>query len=367
MAARWVAAVLFALVVTLFGCARAPRLTLKQQGFDRLVGWSDDNVAAALPAFLKSCAVVTPRVSAEPLDPKAKSGDFGTVGDWRALCAAAAGLPGTDTAARAFFEGNFVPLLAGNNGEPDGLFTGYFEIALNGSRRQQGPFQTPIYRLPPNPKAYTHAEIDAGALNGKSLELLWVDDPIGAYFLAVQGSGIVHLDGGGTVRLGYAGGNGQHYVAIGRLLVERGEVPLEDLTMATLRDWIAAHGDAGVALMRENPSYVFFKEIPGDGPLGSKDVVLTAQRSIAVDRNFIPLGIPLWLDATNRFIPGTTRRLVIAQDTGGAIKGPVRGDLFWGSGETAERQAGEMNAFGHYALLVPKAVAARSVAKASAN
>jgi membrane-bound lytic murein transglycosylase A len=119
--------------------------------------------------------------------------------------------------------------------------------------------------------------------------------------------------------------------------------------------------------MRENPSYVFFKEISGDGPYGSENVVLTAQRSLAVDRNFIPLGVPLWLDATGRFIPGTTRRLVIAQDTGGAIKGPVRGDLFWGSGDAAGRQAGSMNAMGHFALLLPQAVAARALATAGAD
>jgi membrane-bound lytic murein transglycosylase A len=197
--------------------------------------------------------------------------------------------------------------------------------------------------------------------------LLWVDDPIGAYFLAVQGSGLVHLDDGSTIRIGYDGANGQPYVAIVRLLVERGEIPLNDLTMESLRGWIATHGDAGTALMRENPSYVFFKEISGDGPYGSENVVLTAQRSLAVDRNFIPLGVPLWLDATGRFIPGTTRRLVIAQDIGGAIKGPVRGDLFWGSGDAAGRQAGSMNAMGHFALLLPQAVAARALATAGAD
>jgi membrane-bound lytic murein transglycosylase A len=362
------AALVVALAVILFSCQQPvppPKLTLKQLRFDELAGWSDDNVAAAVPALLKSCAVIVTRGDNEPLDPKVKSGDFGLVGDWRGPCATAARLTGTDAASRAFFVGNFVPLLASNNGASDGLFTGYYEVALNGARRREGPFQAPIYRRPPDPKAYTHAEIDNGALNGKGLELLWVDDPIAAYFLAVQGSGLVRLNSGGTVRLGYDGGNGQPYVAIGRLLVERGEIPLKDLTMATLREWIAAHGDAGLALMRENPSYVFFKEIPNDGPLGSENVVLTAQRSLAVDRTYIPLGIPLWLDATGRFIPGTTRRLVVAQDTGGAIKGPVRGDLFWGSGDAAAQQAGSMNASGHYVLLLPPAVAARALTTAT--
>lgn len=340
-------------------------MTLKTVGFDQLAGWRDDNAASVVPAFRKSCASLAGRGDDEPLDPSVKSGDFGTVGEWREVCAAAAKLPGTDAAAKAFFEADFVPALAGNNDDNDGLFTGYFEIALNGSRQRHGAFQTPLYRRPPDPKAFTRAEIEDGALAGKGLELLWVDDPIGAYFLAVQGSGIIHLDDGSVVRLGYDGSNGQTYVAIGHLLVERGDMALKDLTMDSLRQWIVAHGDAGTTLMRDNPSYVFFKEIPGAGPYGSENVVLTAGRSLAVDRSFIPLGIPLWLDAAERFAPGTIRRLVVAQDTGGAIKGPVRGDLFWGSGDAAGREAGMMNAIGHYCLLVPRAVAARTLAAAN--
>ena len=242
--------------------------------------------------------------------------------------------------------------------------TGYFEIALNGSR-QKGPFQTPIYRRPPDPKAFSRVEIEDGVLAGKGLELVWVDDPIGAYFLEVQGSGRVRLPDGSEMRLGYDGGNGRPYVAIGKLLVERGEMALGQVTMDTLRGWIASHGEAGAALMRENPSYVFFKEMGGEGPTGSEDVVLTAQRSLAVDRAFIPLGVPIWLDARERFIAAAVRRLVIAQDTGGAIKGPVRGDLFWGGDDAAASSgAGAMNALGRYYLLLPLPVAPRAVAAA---
>jgi membrane-bound lytic murein transglycosylase A len=343
-----------------------PKLTLKPLRFDQLSGWDDDAVSAALPAFVKSCSVIVARADIEPFDPVVKTGDFGTVGDWRPLCATAATLSG-DAVARAFFEANFVPLLAGNNGTRDGLFTGYYEILLNGSHQREGPYQTPIYRHPPDPKAYSRAEIDDGALKGEGLELLWVDDPVGAYFLQIQGSGIARLADGNTVRLGYDGGNGHPFVSIGRLLVQRAEVPLKDMTMQRLREWIEAHGAAGAALMREDPSFVFFKEIPGDGPYGAEHVVLTPERSLAVDRRFIPLGMPLWLDATERFIPGTIRHLVIAQDTGGAIKGPVRGDFYWGSGDAAGREAGQTNATGQYALLVPRAVAARAVAAAGGN
>jgi membrane-bound lytic murein transglycosylase A len=371
MWARRVAAVLaaalaIALAVALYRYYHPPppKLTLRASGFDQLHGWDHDPVAAAVPAFLKSCAVVTARGDNEPFDPVPKSSDFGTVGEWRPLCAEAAALAHGDAAARAFFENNFTPLTAGNNGNPDGLFTGYYEIVLNGSRQREGAYQTPIYRPPPDPKAYTRAQIDDGALANKGLELLWVDDPIGAYFLQIQGSGMVRLTDGKTVRLGYDGGNGQRFVSIGRLLVERSEVPLKDMTMQTLREWIASHGAAGKALMREDPSFVFFKESLGEGPYGSERVVLTGRRSLAVDRRFIPLGMPLWLDASERFTTGTIRQLVIAQDTGGAIKGPVRGDLYWGGGDAAGREAGAMNAMGQYSLLVPIAVAARALTAA---
>ena len=142
---------------------------------------------------MKSCTAFLARGDGEPLDPAVNAGDFGTVGEWRGQCAAAAKLPGTDAAAKGFFEANFTPVLAGNRGDSDGLFTGYFEIALNGPRRPQYKFQIPLYRRPANPKTYSRAEIEDGAFAGKGLELLWVDNPIDAYFLAVQGPGVVHL------------------------------------------------------------------------------------------------------------------------------------------------------------------------------
>ena len=333
-------------------------------GVPQLAGWNDDAVAAAVPAFLKSCQAFLAQGDETPLDSKVKSGDFGTVGEWRGLCEAAARLPAGDNAARQFFESNFLPVPVTNHGDPSGLFTGYYEIALNGSLRREGPFQTPIYRRPLDPRAFSHAEIDAGALARKGLELVWVDDPIGAYFLQIQGSGMVRLADDSAMRLGYDGGNGRPYVAIGKLLVERGEVPLSEMSMQRLREWIASHGEAGLELMRENPNYVFFKDIGGDGPFGTEDVVLTAGRSLAVDRAFVPLGVPIWLDAQQRFIPGAIRRLVVAQDTGGAIKGAVRGDLFWGSDEAAAEEAGAMNATGRYYLLLPLTVAQRATAAA---
>jgi membrane-bound lytic murein transglycosylase A len=329
----------------------AARLTLRSSAYAQLAGWVEDNIAAAVPGFLRSCAAFQRAAEDAPLTSRAKDVDFGNIGEWRAPCAEAAKLPADDdAAARRFFEAGFVPLLAGNNGAAEGLFTGYYEITLRGARKRGGPYQVPIYRRPADPKRFSRVEIEDGALAGQGLELLWVDDPIDAFFLEIQGSGRVHLKEGGTVRIGYDGANGHAYVPVGRLLLERGEIP---------RAWMKAHPKEGAALRRENPSYVFFRVISGDGPLGAQRVPLTPGRSLAVDRAFIPLGVPIWLEAQERFSGGVYRRLVIAQDTGGAIKGPVRGDLFWGNGKEAAEGAGAMNARGHYYVLLPRSVATR--------
>jgi membrane-bound lytic murein transglycosylase A len=337
-----------------------PRLTLAPAGYDQLTGWGEGGAAAALPALLRSCAAFLAKADEAPLDALTKGVDFGHVEEWRAPCAAAGEVPaGDDAGARRFFETGFTPFLAANNGENEGLFTGYFEITLHGSRHRGGAFRVPIYRRPPDPQRYTRAEIEDGALGGQGLELLWVDDPVDAFFLEIQSSGRVRLKEGGTVRVGYDGSNGKPYVAVGRLLVEQGVMPREEVTMASIRGWMTAHPKEGAALRRDNTSFVFFRELVGDGPLGAERVVLTAGRSLAVDRAFIPLGLPIWLEAQQRFAPEAIHRLVIAQDAGGAIKGPVRGDLFWGHGEAAGAGAGAMNASGRYYLLVPKDIAAR--------
>ena len=342
------------------------RFALAPVSYDRLSGWAADRLSAAIPVFLKSCGKFLTRGDAAALDAGTISADFGRVGDWRALCETAKVLSaGDDQAARRFFETGFLPLAVADYGTSEGLFTGYYEIELNGSRRPHGRYQTPIYRKPPDPglgRQYTRAEIEDGALTGQDLELLWVDDPIDAFFLQIQGSGRVRLGRGGSLRVGYDGQNGQPYVAVGRLLIERGIIPRDKVTMATIRTWMKQNPEAGATLRRENPSYVFFRKIRGDGPIGAEGVALTQERSIAVDRAFIGLGVPIWLEADERFAAAdSVRRLVVAQDTGGAIKGPVRGDLFWGTGSAAADRAGVMNARGHYYLLLPRKVASRLV------
>ena len=340
------------------------RFTLEPVAFSGLQGWVDDRLAAAIPAFLKSCGRLLTLPDLAPLDARPSVADYGRVGVWRELCETATTLPPEDDeSARRFFETSFFPVSVAEYGASEGLFTGYYEIELNGSRQRRGRYQTPIYRRPLEPGAaarYSRAEIENGALAGRGLELLWVDDPIDAFFLEIQGSGRVRLGNGRTVRVGYDGQNGRPYVTVGRLLVERGIIPRSEATMVTIRDWMTQHPEAGAALRRENPSYVFFRELSGDGPIGAEGVVLTAERSIAVDRAFIALGIPIWVEADERFasVEGV-RRLVVAQDTGGAIKGPVRGDLFWGTGSAAALRAGIMNARGRYYLLLPRSVASR--------
>jgi membrane-bound lytic murein transglycosylase A len=368
-----------ALLLALFACTPRPpppdKLTLAPATFADLKGWRDDDTAAALGAFAQSCAVLV------KLAPETALGVAGTAGDWRAPCAA---LPATgdSAAARAYFESWFQPWQAGNNGASEGLFTGYYEPELNGARQPGGVFTTPLLRRPPDLvmvdlgqfrpawrgeriagrvvegrlKPYeTRAEIEKGALERYHLGFLWVDDPVDAFFLQIQGSGRIKLADGTLVRVGYDGQNGQPYVPIGKLLIERGALAKDNVSMQAIRAWIKAHPEAGAKLMAENPSYVFFRELHGPGPIGSEGVVLTPGRSLAVDRSFLPMGVPIFLDAGDGL-----RRLMVAQDTGGAIRGPVRGDVFWGAGEEAAARAGAMKARGRYYLLLPKLLAPRT-------
>lgn len=363
---------LAALLATLAGCAVAPPppaapgapagLTLTPVTFDQLPGWRQDRQAAALPAIHRSCA----RIAQLPADrPLGAATVGGLAADWRAPCAAAARIPaGNDAAARYFIETWFAPYLAAATTGNPGLFTGYYEAELHGSRTRSTRYPVPIYRLPPDlgagkardgGKYLTRSQIGGGALAGRGLELLWVDDPVDAFFLHVQGSGRVAMDDGRVVRLGYAGDNGHAYASLGRELVARGFIAKENLSMQSIRQWIAANPEQGANLMAQNPRYIFFREVVGEGPIGAQGVALTPGRSLAVDPAFVPLGVPLWLDTIDPLdsrVP--LRRLMVAQDTGSAIKGPVRGDVFFGFGEAAARQAGVMKAAGRYYLLLPR-------------
>ncbi len=376
-----------ALVAALAACVQpkppAPppdHLVLTPASFGDLKGWASDGEGEALEAFKKSCARRLRFGDDAAVGPQ---GMAGKVADWRQPCTAAAALDEHDNgAARGFFETWFRPYRCANNGATEGLFTGYYEPELRGSRSRGGAFETPLMKRPPDLiavdlgdfradwrgeriagrvvdgrlKPYeTRAQIEAGALDRLNLGFLWVDDPVAAFFLQVQGSGRIDLPDGGQVRVGFDGQNGWPYVAIGRVMIERGLIDKESATMPGIRGWLAAHPAEAKGILDANPSYVFFRELAGDGPIGSEGVVLSAGRSLAVDTKFLPLGAPFWLDAAGD--DGAIDRLVIAQDTGGAIRGPVRGDLFWGHGPDAERRAGTMRARGGYFLLLPKTVA----------
>jgi membrane-bound lytic murein transglycosylase A len=242
-------------------------------------------------------------------------------------------------------------------------------------------YDTPVYRTPPDlvrcTRAdggtgrgridetgqcvlyYTRAEIEDGVLDGKGLEIAWAADPVDLFFLEIQGSGRVRLPDGGIIRLGYDNQNGRDYVAIGRLLRERGLLPAGGASMQSIKAWLSAHPDEGKALMRENLSYIFFRELTGPGPLGAMNVPVTPRTTVAADPNFVPLGAPIYLAMDRPEASG----LWVAQDTGGAIKGSNRFDTFWGAGEEATRIAGGMSANGRGWVLLPKGTAARALAR----
>lgn len=363
--------------------AAEPQLLLTPVAYSDLPGWREDDTAAALPALRRSCERFQRLPDDREIGP---DGLAGTAADWRAPCRALGGaLSGNDTAARAYLETWFRPFLASDRGEETGLFTGYYETELRGSLTRGGPYQTPLLRAPDDlikvdpaemedgwPEKVTAARREGGALapyptRGEIEDapaapedvLLWIDDPVDAFFLHVQGSGRVILPDGSAQRVGFAGANGHPFYAIGRALIDEGVLTREDVSAQAVRDWLRAHPAEGRALMRRNDRYIFFRFIEGAGPIGAAGVPLTAGRSLAVDPAFLPYGPPLWLDTT---WPGTDdplRRLMVAQDTGSAITGPVRGDFFWGSGEPALEQAGRMKQRGRYYLLLPESVAAR--------
>jgi len=341
---------------------------LQKSNFAAMPGWDKDAIHEAWPAFMSSCSTLIRR------------------NEWRAVCTAAHQVNGgDDDAMRAFFEANFTPYKVFNaDGSDIGLVTGYYEPLLRGARKRGGVYQTPLYRAPddlltielasvyPDLKGmrlrgrvvgnkvvpyFSRAElIQSGALTGK--ELVWVDDPVEAFFLQVQGSGRVYLsDTQETVRLAYADQNGYPYKSIGRYLVDKGEMTLSQASAQGIKAWAIANPSRQNELLDANPSYVFFKEEkisdPSKGPKGALGVPLTGLRSIAVDAQHIPLGAPVFLATTQPNSDVPLQRLVLAQDTGGAIRGAVRADYFWGFGNEAGDKAGAMKQRGMMWVLLP--------------
>lgn len=358
----------------------APKEVFKATTFEVIPGWGKDNLREAWPAFLASCDVLAKKV------------------EWSEPCTVARDVDArSEKAVRVFFEAFFQPHQVFNpDGSDNGMVTGYYEPLLRGARKRGGPYQTPLHRAPddllvidlaglyPELKSMrlrgrlvgnkvvpypSRAEMTtANALAGK--ELLWVDDPVEAFFLQVQGSGRVYLpESKETVRVAYAEQNGHPYKSIGRYLVDKGEMTLDQASAQAIKAWFVANPARQQELLNANPSYVFFKEEkladPNKGPKGALGVPLTAQRSIAVDPQFIPLGAPVFLATSQPGKDGSPlQRLMMAQDTGGAIRNPVRADYFWGFGVEAGEKAGKMKQRGMMWVLLPKAGASQVSARA---
>ncbi|MGR3637444.1 MAG: murein transglycosylase A [Shimia sp.] len=323
-----------AAVFVLAGGAAMSETHMKILSFEDLDGWASDDHEAARQVFLNTC------------------NDFDAP-DWQTLCAAATGIED----ARKFFELLFRPVLI-EEAEKSALFTGYFEPELEGSLTPGGRYRFPIYRLPAEArdgKWISRREIETtGALKGRGLEIAWVDDSVELFFLQIQGSGRIRLPNGSYIRVGYGGANGHKYRSIGAELVRRGVYNAHQVSAQVIKNWVNRNPVDGAELLRHNGSFVFFREVSRvpahKGPLGAMNRSITAMRSVAVDPKFTPLGAPVWVEKDGA---GPLRRLMIAQDTGSAIKGAQRADIFFGTGDAAGKAAGTLKDPGRMVVLLP--------------
>lgn len=355
-------------------------MQLVPASFSDLPGWGQDDLQTLIPAMERTCARMLRAAPEKPLGPLPQAGIYA---DWHPACQAFMEL--ADRSAqnlKAYYETYFTPHGVRLGDTETGLFTGYYEARLNGSRTPTGPYAIPLHARPDDLVMVdlgkfreelkgqriagrvkggdlmpyeTRAQIVAGEGPHDDKVLVWVDDAVDAFYVQIQGSGIVTLEDGSEMRIGYAGQNGHPYTAIGRELIARGALTKDNVSMQAIHDWLAANPDQVDEVMNVNKSYVFFTEIAGEGPLGGEGVALTPLRSLAVDRSIFPYGLPFWLEAESPVQDkAPIRRLMIGQDTGGAIRGAIRGDFFWGHGEEAERMAGPMKSKGRYWVLLPK-------------
>lgn len=344
-------------------------------------GWGDDNHLAAYKTFRASCRSINGAT-----DPKALGGSLSEP------CRAAKTLDLTDDAkAKTFFEENFAPLRISRLGEPDGFVTGYYEPVLEGSRTQTDVYNVPVYRRPSNlfvrgykqdsislPNKgpvyrkigrrklvpyYDRGEIEDGKIAGRGLEIAWLKDPTDLLFAQIQGSARIKFEDGSSVRLNYDAYNGYPYTAVGRILIERGIIPKEEMSMQKIREWMAQNPDGAKELRRQNRAYIFFREVnlsDKDEAVGAQGIPLTAGRSIAVDKSLHVYGTPFFIEGElpieSERAKTPFHRLMIAQDTGSAIIGPARADLFFGAGHEAGRISGRLRHPMHFVMLVPKSL-----------
>lgn len=354
-----------------------PGVSYSRVAFSALPGWDSDRITEALPALQASCNRLLKLPAERSLG---ADGRMGRAADWQPFCRQLATT--TDEAGlRQLLTTALQPWAVQEGGTSTGLFTGYYESTLHGSLTRHGLYTIPLYQRPADlvmvdlgefrdelkgqriagkvvdgklkPYADRAAIVASGAgLQGS--ELVWLNSAVDAFFVQVQGSGRVQLDSGAELRIGYDGQNGHIYTAIGKELIRRGALTKETVSMQSIRAWLEANPADADAVMNTNRSYVFFRPLEGNaGPEGAASVALTAQRSLAVDNRYIGYHVPVWINLADT-PTGVMRRLVVAQDTGGAIRGGVRGDFFWGHGPEAEHNAGLMKATGRYFVLLPQ-------------
>jgi membrane-bound lytic murein transglycosylase A len=361
-------------------------LTLTKVKFTDLPAWSEDNHAEAIPSFLRSCERLATLKDDAPIG---HDGHGGRAGQWRKACAAAAKIKaGDNAAAKTMFETEFVPWQAAGKAGPDGKMTGYFVQEMRASRKKAGKYQYAIYKRPDDlvmidlskhikdahgrriwgklaqgevVPHFTRGEIRKGALAGKGLELMYADDPVDVLFAHIEGSAKAVMDDGSVVWLEFSGKNGRNYRGVGGILKGMGELQAPGSgTMQGIRAWFAANPKRVDEVIDQVHSFVFFNESKNPGAVGSQMVVLTAKRSMAIDRAFIAHSTPIWVE-TKAPVPGKPgsqpwHGLLIAQDTGGGILGAVRGDIYWGDDADAADRGGRMGGAGRYWLLLPKGV-----------
>ena len=336
--------------------------------FADLDGWQDDDLAAAFATFQKSCGAI---LEGSKIMRKARPVYGGLYNACEAARTAAVAGALDREEARKFFEDNFRPVRIEPHKQFDGFFTGYYETQVDGSRIATGDYKYPLYRPPKNLigkrstvfARYDRQEIESGAIAGKGLEICYVKDPVDAFFAQIQGSTRVKLDDGKLLRLNYIASNGKPYTPVGRWLIDQGIVAREDMSMDKIREYMEANPKEGEALRRKNRSYVFFTETAlgaDDECVGSQGVPLTAGRSLAVDPSIHVYGTPIWVEGEFPLKGAAPvdpfHHLMFAQDTGAAIKGPARADIYFGHGEDVEHIAGRMKQHGHFVMLVPKGV-----------
>ncbi|WP_454784052.1 murein transglycosylase A [Legionella sp. WA2024007413] len=371
-----------------FWPAKQPLKMFKQADFERLPGWKSADLKKSLLTFQTSCRAFIKQnpeemVGTDDIDLKVK--------DWQPACNAALKIsPTSEQETKQFFEKWFTPVEFTDIGKP-GLFTGYYVPIIKGSYKKSKEFHVPLYETPEDLVTsdlglffndlksrrivgrlegkklvpyYTREEINNGALKGKARVLVWINSPIDRLFLEIQGSGVIELEDGSHLSIGYDSQNGKPYTAIAGVLIKKGVMTKDNASMQAIKRYLEAHPKQMDKVINQNKSFVFFHKMSDGVALGSQGVALTPGYSLAIDKQWVPMGAPLWLtttrpDSNNPNENKPMQRLMIAQDTGGAIRGKVRGDVFWGGGEKATLIAGHMKNHGHYWILLPKQAISR--------